>query len=169
MIKELDLKTIDSKEKAFLIGASSSHLIKYWKVSKELIAKNILRIEWCLASFNDDSFKGENQKEIIKNWFIRNFGDYIDKIEITPNKFGNENWWINIYFRITEDSKNNIEKYIPVKKDLYDYLPLSKTTIQKLLQQKIIPAIKIGRNYFITKQKLLSWIDENAGNEFNID
>ena len=121
MVKELDLKAIDSKEKAFLIGATSSHLIKYWKVSKELLAKNILRIEWCLASFNDDSFKGENQKEIIKNWFIRNFGDYIDKIEITPNKFGNENWWINIYFRITEDSKNNIEKYIPVKKDLYDY------------------------------------------------
>ena len=121
MVKELDLKTIDSKEKAFLIGATSSHLIKYWKVSKELLAKNILCIEWCLASFNDDSFKGENQKEIIKSWFIKKFGDYIDKIEIAPNKFGNENWWINIYFRITEDSKNNIEKYIPVKKDLYDY------------------------------------------------
>ena len=121
MVKELDLKTIDSKEKAFLIGATSSHLIKYWKVSKELLDKNILRIEWCLASFNDDSFKGENQKEIIKNWFTKKFGDYIDKIEITPNIFGNENWWINIYFRITEDSKNNIEKYIPVKRELYDY------------------------------------------------
>lgn len=61
------------------------------------------------------------------------------------------------------------DKEILSQKDLYEYLPLSKTTIQKLLQQKIIPAIKIGRNYFITKQKLLSWIDENAGNEFNID
>ena len=61
------------------------------------------------------------------------------------------------------------DKEILSQKDLYDYLPLSKTTIQKLLQQKIIPAIKIGRNYFITKQKLLSWIDDNAGNEFNID
>ena len=61
------------------------------------------------------------------------------------------------------------DKEILSQKDLYNYLPLSKTTIQKLLQQKIIPAIKIGRNYFITKQKLLSWIDENAGNEFNID
>ena len=61
------------------------------------------------------------------------------------------------------------DKEILSQKDLYDYLPLSKTTIQKLLQQKIIPAIKIGRNYFITKQKLLSWIDENAGNECNID
>ena len=115
MIKELDLKTIDSKEKAFLIGATSSHLIKYWKVSKELLDKNILYIEWCLASFK------ENQKEIIKNWFIRNFGDYIDKIEITPNKYGNKNWWLVVYFRITDDSKNNVEKYIPVKKDLYDY------------------------------------------------
>ena len=121
MKKELDLKTIDSKEKAFLIGTASSHLIKYWKDSKELLAKNILRVEWCLASFNDNLSKEENQKEIIKNWFIRNFGDYIDKIEITPNIFGNENWWLIIYFRITEDSKNNIEKYIPVKKDLYDY------------------------------------------------
>ena len=61
------------------------------------------------------------------------------------------------------------DKEIFSQKDLYEYLPLSKKTIQKLLQQKIIPAIKIGRNYFITKQKLLSWIDENAGNEFNID
>ena len=61
------------------------------------------------------------------------------------------------------------DKEIFSQKDLYEYLPLSKTTIQKLLQQKIIPAIKIGRNYFITKQKILSWIDENAGNEFNID
>ena len=42
MVKELDLKTIDSKEKAFLIGATSSHLIKYWKVSKELLDKNII-------------------------------------------------------------------------------------------------------------------------------
>ena len=115
MVKELDLKTIDSKEKAFLIGATSSHLIKYWKVSKELLDKNILYIEWCLVSFK------ENQKEIIKNWFIRNFGDYIDKIEITPNKYGNKNWWLVVYFRITDDSKNNVEKYIPVKKDLYDY------------------------------------------------
>ena len=56
MVKELDLKTIDSKEKAFLIGATSSHLIKYWKVSKELLDKNILYIEWCLTSFK------ENQK-----------------------------------------------------------------------------------------------------------
>ena len=83
MKKELDLKTIDSKEKAFLIGATSLQIITYWKDSKELLAKNILRVEWCLASFNDDSFKGVNQKEIIKNWFIRNFGDYIDKIEVT--------------------------------------------------------------------------------------
>ena len=115
MIKELDLKTIDSKEKAFLIGATSSHLIKYWKVSKELLDKNILYIEWCLTSFK------ENQKEIIKNWFIRNFGDYINKIEITPNKYGYKNWWLVVCFRITDDSKTNIEKYIPVKKDLYDY------------------------------------------------
>lgn len=121
MKKELDLKTIDSKQKAFLIGATSSQIIKFWKDSKELLAKNILRIEWCLASFNDDSTKGENQKEIIKNWFIKNFGDYIDKIEFLPNICGNENHWIIIYFRITEDSKSNIEKYIPVKKDLYDY------------------------------------------------
>ena len=26
----------------------------------ELLAKNILRIEWCVALFNDDSFKGKN-------------------------------------------------------------------------------------------------------------
>lgn len=61
------------------------------------------------------------------------------------------------------------EKELLSQKDLYEYLPLGKTTVQKLLQQKIIPATKIGRNYFITRKKLLLWIDENAGNEFNID
>lgn len=61
------------------------------------------------------------------------------------------------------------DKDILTQKDLYEYLPLGKTTIQKMLQQKIIPATKVGRNYFITKTKLLSWIDENAGNELNID
>lgn len=61
------------------------------------------------------------------------------------------------------------DKEILTQKDLYEYFPLGKTTIQKMLQQKIIPATKVGRNYFITKAKLLSWIDENAGNELNID
>lgn len=61
------------------------------------------------------------------------------------------------------------DKDILTQKDLYEYFPLGKTTIQKMLQQKIIPATKVGRNYFITKTKLLSWIDENAGNELNID
>jgi excisionase family DNA binding protein len=60
-------------------------------------------------------------------------------------------------------------KDILTQKDLYEYLPLGKTTIQKMLQQKIIPATKIGRNYFITKSKLLNWIDDNAGKEMNID
>jgi excisionase family DNA binding protein len=61
------------------------------------------------------------------------------------------------------------DKDILTQKDLYEYLPLGKTTIQKLLQQKIIPATKIGRNYFITKTKLLSWIDENSCNDIYID
>lgn len=60
-------------------------------------------------------------------------------------------------------------KDILTQQDLYDYLPLGKTSIQKLLQQKIIPATKIGRNYFITKRKLLAWIDDNAGKELYID
>lgn len=61
------------------------------------------------------------------------------------------------------------EQDILTQQELYEYLPLGRTTIQKLLQQKILPAIKIGRNYLITKRKLLEWLDENAGNEFNID
>lgn len=61
------------------------------------------------------------------------------------------------------------EQEILTQQELYEYLPLGRTTVQKLLQQKIIPAIKIGRNYLITKRKLLEWLDENAGNEFNID
>lgn len=71
--------------------------------------------------------------------------------------------------KILQRCDNIKEKEILNQKDLYEYLPLGKTTVQKLLQQKIIPAVKIGRNYFITKKKLLLWIDENAGNEFNID
>ena len=61
------------------------------------------------------------------------------------------------------------EKDILTQQDLYEYFPLGKTTIQKMLQQKIIPATKIGRNYFITRRKLLIWLDENAGKELNID
>ena len=61
------------------------------------------------------------------------------------------------------------EKDILTQQDLYKYFPLGKTTIQKMLQQKIIPATKIGRNYFITRRKLLIWLDENAGKELNID
>lgn len=61
------------------------------------------------------------------------------------------------------------DKDILTQQDLYEYFPLGKTTIQKMLQQKIIPATKIGRNYFITRQKLLIWLDENAGKELNID
>lgn len=61
------------------------------------------------------------------------------------------------------------EQDILTQQELYEYLPLGRTTIQKLLQQKILPAIKIGRNYLITKRKLLEWLDENEGNEFNID
>lgn len=61
------------------------------------------------------------------------------------------------------------EQDILTQQELYEYLPLGRTTIQKLLQQKILPAIKIGRNYLITKRKLLEWLDENVGNEFNID
>lgn len=61
------------------------------------------------------------------------------------------------------------EQEILTQQELYEYLPLGRTTVQKLLQQKILPAIKIGRNYLITKRKLLEWLDENAGNEFNID
>jgi excisionase family DNA binding protein len=61
------------------------------------------------------------------------------------------------------------DKDILTQQDLYEYFPLGKTTIQKMLQQKIIPATKIGRNYFITRRKLLIWLDENAGKELNID
>lgn len=61
------------------------------------------------------------------------------------------------------------DKDILTQQDLYEYFPLGKTTIQKMLQQKIIPATKIGRNYFITRRQLLIWLDENAGKELNID
>ncbi len=61
------------------------------------------------------------------------------------------------------------EKDILTQKELYSYLPFGKTTVLKLLQQNIIPATKIGRNYIITKRKLLDWIDENEGKEFYID
>ena len=61
------------------------------------------------------------------------------------------------------------DKDILTQQDLYEYFPLGKTTIQKMLQQKIIPATKIGRNYFITRRKLLIWLDENAAKELNID
>lgn len=51
------------------------------------------------------------------------------------------------------------------QKDLIEILPFGISKVREMLQNGIIPATKIGRDYIITEEKLVKWIDDNAGKE----
>ena len=49
--------------------------------------------------------------------------------------------------------------------DLYEILPFGEKKIRRLLKNGEIPAIRAGRDYITTKEKLEEWFDENVGQE----
>lgn len=49
------------------------------------------------------------------------------------------------------------------QKDLIEILPFGISKVREMLQNGTIPATKIGRDYIITEEKLVKWIDDNAG------
>ena len=112
MKKELNLKIIDSKEKAFLIGLSNCQALYYWRNSKEYLEKNILYLSFSVNSFPINY-------EILYNWFNKHFEKNIISMEY---RLSSGHPWLEILISITEDSKDNLQcKYIPIKKSLYNY------------------------------------------------
>ena len=50
-------------------------------------------------------------------------------------------------------------------KDMMRILKFGKTKMNALLRSGEFPAVKIGRQYRITKEELEKWLEENKGKE----
>lgn len=57
-----------------------------------------------------------------------------------------------------------LEKYPPLLSvsDVAEILGVSCNTVRKLIKDNYIPAVKIGSRYKVTKNKLLSFLDEEV-------
>jgi len=55
-------------------------------------------------------------------------------------------------------------KYL-TQKDLYSLLPFGKTKILRLLKSGEFPAVRIGKDYITTEEKINTWITDNIGEE----
>lgn len=53
-------------------------------------------------------------------------------------------------------------------KDLERILQFKSTKIQQLLKQQIIPAVKLGGQYRVSKEQLEEWFKRNVGKEFDL-
>ncbi len=59
-----------------------------------------------------------------------------------------------------EEKKPQFKEVMDVK-ELSEYLGIGKSKIYKLIQEKKIPASKIGRQYRFSKSVIDSWLKEN--------
>ena len=55
---------------------------------------------------------------------------------------------------------DDIEVLIP--EEARSILKVGKSTMQELLHRKDFPSFKIGRRWYINKQKLLTWINNQV-------
>ena len=62
--------------------------------------------------------------------------------------------------------KDDLIFYTP--KDLERILQFKSTKIQQLLKQQIIPSVKLGGQYRVSKEQLEEWFKRNAGKEFDL-
>ena len=53
-------------------------------------------------------------------------------------------------------------------KDLERILQFKSTKNQQLLKQQIIPSVKLGGQYRVSKEQLEEWFQRNAGKEFDL-
>ncbi len=53
-------------------------------------------------------------------------------------------------------------------KDLERILQFKSTKIQQLLKQQIIPSVKLGGQYRVSKEQLEEWFKRNTGKEFDL-
>lgn len=57
----------------------------------------------------------------------------------------------------------NLNKEFLTQKDLLDILPFGKTKLYDLLRRRIIPTVKVGRNYVVTRTALYEWFEKYKG------
>ena len=66
----------------------------------------------------------------------------------------------------TDHGKEELIFYSP--KDLERILQFKSTKIQQLLKQQIIPSVKLGGQYRVSKEQLEEWFKRNEGKEFDL-
>lgn len=158
MKAELNLKIIDTPEKAFLIGLANCQALHYWKSSKEFLAQNILPIE--LPIYNSEYAKSYD-------WFNNKFKDYIESIFYKNNKIGHT--WLHVNIWITLESIDNLQcKYIPIKKSLYDYYIRGLFYLHAF--EENVPFIKSNRDpfYIIGPIQLVETLSKKLNDYYNL-
>ena len=73
---------------------------------------------------------------------------------------------INTKSNVTYQREEDLIFYTP--KDLERILQFKSTKIQQLLKQQIIPSVKLGGQYRVSKEQLEEWFKRNAGKEFDL-
>ena len=73
---------------------------------------------------------------------------------------------MNTQSNITYQREEDLIFYTP--KDLERILQFKSTKIQQLLKQQIIPSVKLGGQYRVSKEHLEEWFKRNAGKEFDL-
>ncbi len=66
----------------------------------------------------------------------------------------------------TNPREEDLIFYTP--KDLERILQFKSTKIQQLLKQQIIPSVKLGGQYRVSKEQLEEWFKRNTGKEFDL-
>lgn len=59
----------------------------------------------------------------------------------------------------------NKEKLFLSQKDMLEILPFGRTTLQKLLNARVLPVVKVGRKYITTRKELEAWFTKYKGKE----
>ena len=59
------------------------------------------------------------------------------------------------------DYMNELPNLMSVK-ELMAYLKCSRTTAYKLCRKKKFPSLRIGNNFYVNKDKLAEWIDNEC-------
>lgn len=54
-------------------------------------------------------------------------------------------------------------------KGLMAYLHIGKDRAYALMRTKGFPSTKLGKTYIVTEEKLVSWLENNAGREVVLD
>ncbi len=73
---------------------------------------------------------------------------------------------MNTKGNVTYQREEDLIFYTP--KDLERILQFKSTKIQQLLKQQIIPSVKLGGQYRVSKEQLEEWFKRNAGKEFDL-